>query len=79
MEENQVLKLKVGDSFIFPDKYINDKSKVIRHNYKCHILAVIIDDDALQGFTIKRYLKTKKAWAYEFFDVFKVCYSCKTI
>ena len=77
MTDEQLFSLKTGDVFIYPDKYVNDSTRVVNHNYKCRIMAVIIDDDATQGFTIKRYLKTKKRWVYEFFDVWKVLYRCE--
>lgn len=79
MNGDEVLNLKVDDVFIFPDNYVNSEMKCMRHNYKCHILSVIIDEEALQGFTIKRYLKTKRMWQYEFFDVFKVMNRCHLI
>lgn len=84
MTENQVLALKEGDVFIFPDWYtstsgIGNWPQRKQHNYHCHVMSVIIDDDCTQGFTIKRYLKTKNRWVYEFFDVWKVSDYCKSI
>lgn len=76
MEEQELFNLKEGDAFIFPDHYVNSGMKVVKHNYIGIILAIIIDDDALQGFTIKRYLKTRKGWSYEFFDVYKMRDRC---
>jgi len=76
MTESEALNLKLHDVFIFPDGYVNSGMKHVIHNYKCTILAVIIDNETLQGFTVKRYLKTKNRYAYEFFDVFKVIQRC---
>lgn len=77
MKSQELFKFKVGDKFIFPDVYMSDTGKVVNHNYHCHILAVIVDNEALQGFTIKRYLKIKQQWKYEFIDVYKVLHRCE--
>jgi len=77
MTEQELFKLKEGNYFVFPEHYVNSEAKVVKHNYNCLIMSVIIDDDALQGFTIKRYLKTKRRWIYEFFDVYKTLDRCR--
>lgn len=77
MKEDEALNLECGDVFKFPDFYKNSEMRIVKHNYKCTILSVIIDDDARQGFTIKRYLKTRNHYVYEFFDIFKVIDRCE--
>ena len=76
MTEEEALNLECGGTFVFPDSYVSSAMRRVKHNYNCKIMAVIIDDDARQGFTIKRYLKTKNRYVYEFFDIFKVIDRC---
>jgi hypothetical protein len=77
MDENKMLALKVGDTFSYPSWYVNDDMKRVKHRYKCTIMSVIIDNGELHGFTIKLYLKTKRRYSYEFFDVFKIKHECE--
>jgi len=77
VKEDEALSLKNGDVFKYLDFYKNSEMNIVKHNYKCTIFAVIIDDGACQGFTIKRYLKTRNHYVYEFFDIFKVIDRCE--
>jgi len=67
-----VFKLKKGDKFIFPDHYVNSNMIVVKHNYHCIVMYVVVENDVLEGFLIKRYLKTRRRWSYEFFDYYKM-------
>jgi len=67
-----VLNMKKGDKFIFPDQYVNSNMMCVKHNYHCSVMYVVVENDVLEGFLIKRYLKTRRRWSYEFFDWYKM-------
>lgn len=77
MKEYDLLRIKEGDSFIFPDSYTTSDYRIVKHNYKCTVIFVVFDDGLFQGCLIKRWLKTRKRYDYEFFDYYKILIRCE--
>lgn len=76
MPHEDIFNLKLGDVFYYNNYYVNSEMIHKKHSYKCEVMHVLIDQDALQGILIKRWLITKKKWSYEFFDFWKIEFTC---
>lgn len=71
-KKEAILSLSVDDTFFMKDHYIDNELKAHYHDFECHIMAVIIDDNEFKGLTIKRLIPSNKEWKYEFFDALKM-------